>query len=66
MIKKARKIEGYLKTAASFGHVGVIKSLCSIPETKLIFKKRTEVDGEEVHYHSFEDFSILGIAVVEN
>ena len=66
ILKKAYKIEGYLKTAASYGHVGVIKSLCSMPEAKLIFKKSMEIDGEVVHYQSFEDFSVLGVAVVEN
>ena len=66
MLKMAHKIEGYLKTAASFGHVGVIKSLSSMPEAKLIFKKSIEVDGEVIQYQSFEDFSVLGVAVVEN
>ena len=66
MLKMAHKIEGYLKTAASFNHVGVIKSLSSMPEAQLIFNKSMEVDGEVVQYQSFEDFSVLGVAVVEN
>ena len=33
MVQKAHKIEGYFKLAASYGHIGVIKSLCSMPET---------------------------------
>ena len=52
MIKKAHKIEGYLKTAASYGHTGIIKSLCSMPETKLIINKSLKVDGEDVKFVS--------------
>ena len=66
MVKKAHKIEGYLKTAASYGHVGIIKSLCSTPETKLIIKKSMKVDGEDIQFVSQEDFSALGVAIVEN
>lgn len=66
IMKKAYKLESYLKTAASFGHCGIIKSLLKMPEIELVLKKRMEIDGEEVQYHSFEDFSSLGVAIVEN
>ena len=66
ILAKAHKLEGYAKTAASSGHVGVLRSLCEIPEMELVAKRKMEIEGDELKFQSKEDFSALGVAIVEN
>ena len=37
-----------------------------MPETKLIIKRSMKIEGEDVQFVSQEDFSALGVAIVEN
>ena len=66
ILAKAQKLEGYAKTAASSGHVGILRSLCEVPEMELVAKRKMVFDRDELNYQSKEDFSALGVAIVEN
>ena len=66
ILSKAQKLEGYAKSAASSGHIGVLKSLFEIPEMELVAKRKMKFGEDELKFQSKEDFSALGVAIVEN